>query len=348
MQYRQVLLKLIIPTIAIIVGLWLLYLLRQALVILFISFLLASALYPAVEWLEQCKLPRVAAIVVLYATFIAVAAGIGALCFHLVATEGMSLFTQLPSYLNQVSNQLGSVPGMGQLAWTSEQITRTITGQAYNLVTSTVNYLSMMTSIVITFLSVLILTFMMLLQSRDIHRTLLMLVPQGKRHAAENLMKELARKTGGYVRGQLVVAFAVGLMIWVGLQLLGVPYAPILAVIATVFDVIPIVGSIAASVLGFIVALAHEPLLAVWTLGVYLIANQVEQNVLSPIILGKAVGLSTFWVLVSILCGTILYGVPGLYVAVPVAVVLQLVVRYLSKDSRAGQNRGELASSGTR
>jgi predicted PurR-regulated permease PerM len=178
----------------------------------------------------------------------------------------------------------------------------------------------------------------MLLQSREIKETCLLLFKDEHKNEARIILEQLSTQLGAYVRGQLLVALTVGIMVWLGLQFIKVPYAPLLGLLASVFDVVPILGSIAASVLGIIVALANDPALAFWTLVVYLVANQIEQNFLSPLILGKAVGISTFWVLISIFFGSVLYGLAGLYLGIPVAVIIKIAFEHFyKKDGKSRQ-----------
>jgi predicted PurR-regulated permease PerM len=152
------------------------------------------------------------------------------------------------------------------------------------------------------------------------------LVPVAKRNKIEELLKTVAAKAGAYARGQLLVMTATGVLTGLGLYFLGVPYALTLGVITFILDIVPILGPFIAAGFGIIVALAQDPMLALWTALLYLIVQQMENNFLSPMILGKSVGLNSFWILLSIFAGGALFGIIGVILAVPTAVAIGLLI----------------------
>ncbi|HEY9687408.1 MAG TPA: AI-2E family transporter, partial [Coleofasciculaceae cyanobacterium] len=152
------------------------------------------------------------------------------------------------------------------------------------------------------------------------------LFPVHLRPRAAHFIETVSGNIGRYIRGQSMVAGSVALLIGIGLVILGVEYPLVLALLAFVLDFIPIVGSLAAAAFAIMVAFGQSPLLALWTAILYIVANQLEANVIGPLIVGKAVGLGPFWIIFSILAGGTLYGIPGAFLAIPVAVIIKLVI----------------------
>lgn len=326
---NQTVIRAILFSIGVLLLIWLLFVIRNALVILFISYLLAAALYPAVEWLQARRFGRGVSIAFFYLVFVGVVSAVIAVCLQLVMSQGAQLISVLPQYWNKVAALLGRLPGVAPgtiLSWRT--MLQQLATHAYGILSSTAWLAQAIGAAFFGLLSVLVLTFYMLLQSRQIEEAILQLVPPGKRRSARIFLNTISSSVGRYLRAQTLVATTIGGMVLVGLLLLHVPFAPLLAIITFLFEFVPIVGAIAAAVLAFVVALAQSPMLALWTLLMYLFANQLEQNFLSPYILGRAVGIPTFWVLASILCGSMLYGVAGIYLALPSAVIIKLSIEH--------------------
>lgn len=141
-----------------------------------------------------------------------------------------------------------------------------------------------------------------------------------------NLGENADRAVGGYLRGQILTAFLLGVMIWIALTLLGVPLATALSFLAAVFNMVPFLGPIVATLPAVLLGLTVSPFVAVMTLLVFIIANQVEAHLLSPLILSKAVNIHPVTVLLSILVGVALGGFAGALFAVPVVALAKVML----------------------
>jgi predicted PurR-regulated permease PerM len=139
---------------------------------------------------------------------------------------------------------------------------------------------------------------------------------------------EIEEKLGGWVRGELLLMLAVGVMSGLGYWVLGLPNPLLLAVLAGLFEIVPMIGPILSSAPGILVALATDPLKVVLLAAYALLIQQIENNVLLPRIMGHTVGISPLVVLVGILVGAALYGLPGAFLAVPIAGGLQVVLAH--------------------
>ncbi len=131
---------------------------------------------------------------------------------------------------------------------------------------------------------------------------------------------------GGYVRGQLLISVVLGVLVWAGLSIVGVPLATAIAFIAAVFNLIPYLGPVIGAVPAVLLGLTVSPLTAVLAIVVFIIANQLEANILSPMILSRSTNLHPVTVLLAIMTGLSLYGLVGALVAVPVVALFKVLI----------------------
>jgi predicted PurR-regulated permease PerM len=161
---------------------------------------------------------------------------------------------------------------------------------------------------------------------------ILRLSPMRHRGQVEAVWNDVEQTLGAYVRGQAILMAIVGLACYVGLLILGVPYAPALAVIAALTEAVPVVGpwlgAVPAVLLGFTVSWPVGLFVALW----YAVVQQVEAHFLVPKVMGRAVGLHPLLVIIALIAGGLLGGVVGSLLAIPVAGALQVVVRRLLID----------------
>ena len=151
------------------------------------------------------------------------------------------------------------------------------------------------------------------------------LVPPRWRPLYHDVTAKADRAVGGYLRGQILVSTVLGLVIWLGLALLKVPLALSIGFIAAAFNLVPYLGPIIAAVPGILLALSVSPLTALLAVIIFVLANQLESNVLSPIVLGKVVDIHPLTVLFAIMAGLSLFGLLGALLAVPVTTFVKLV-----------------------
>lgn len=309
--------------------LWLAVQIREMLVLLFIAWLLASTLYPAVDWLERRQhLPKAVGIALFYILIIGLVGGLIAMMTDLMVEQATSLLENLPALSERVLGFFSHLPGLQDLNLREffSQNVRTVAAQSRNIVLSTLTYLFMFVQGFLGLLTILILTLLMLLHSAQLENAFAGLIPPSKRQRITNFFRQACRNIGAYIRGQLIVAAAIALITWLGLVFLDVPYAGVLGLLTFVLDLIPVIGSLLAAVFAVLIALSQAPMLALWTALLYIITNQLEANVLGPLILGRTVGIGPFWIILSTITGGILAGIPGVFLAIPTAVIIKLVI----------------------
>ena len=159
------------------------------------------------------------------------------------------------------------------------------------------------------------------------------------RRSVNTVWMEVEEKLGGWVRGQLLLMLAIGAMATVGYALLGLPSPILLGVAAALFEIIPMIGPFLAFAPAVLVALATvDPTRALEVAGYALVIQQIESNILVPRVMGHTVGVSPLTVLIGILVGASLAGLPGAFLAVPLAGALQVILAHSLRSEDASQS----------
>jgi predicted PurR-regulated permease PerM len=335
----------LLGVLAVAAGLWVLYQTAYVLLILLLSTLFAYVIAPLVRLLcrpvtiagRPCTLPRGIAIALVYAL---IAAGVWA-CGVLV----------LPSVSEQVADVATSAPGYTQSIVTWERgLTRyyqrlrmpaelrntidraavasvdAITASARGAVLSLVSALTYAPMLVL----IPILAFLLLKDAPALLPRVLEILPPSRRERGLRLVEDLNATLAAYIRAQLVACALVGTVCGVGFALLGVPYALLLGVLAGVLEFIPLVGPFVLAVVATAVAVLHGPgfALALWVLLGLAVFRIVHDYMIYPRLVGHTLDLHPFGVVVAVLAGAELGGVAGLFLAVPVAAMLSVIVRH--------------------
>lgn len=202
-------------------------------------------------------------------------------------------------------------------------------------------FLSVVASVVgilALFVIVPIVALYMLLDKEQLHHNFLSVFPTERQPKVQKILRDVNGVVGGFIRGQLLVAIIVGILITIMLTALHVRYAFLIGAIAGLLEVIPYLGAIAGAAPAVIIALVTNGALNATLVVLGFIAiNQIEGHVISPLVVGESVGLSPLIIILALLTGGELFGLPGLLLAVPVAGIIKvllvnLVPRHVSAD----------------
>ncbi|MCA1647597.1 MAG: methylglyoxal synthase [Chloroflexi bacterium] len=182
----------------------------------------------------------------------------------------------------------------------------------------------------LSFFTVFVLAYYWLVERASIKRAILRTVPVRRARDVNTVWMEVEEKLGGWVRGQLTLMLAVGVMATIGYAVLGLPNPILLGVAAGLFEIIPMVGPFLAFAPAVLIALAAvDPTRALAVAGYALVIQQIESNILVPRVMGRTVGVSALTVLIGILVGAALAGLPGAFLAVPLAGALQVILAHV-------------------
>jgi predicted PurR-regulated permease PerM len=179
------------------------------------------------------------------------------------------------------------------------------------------------------FVAILLLTFYLLVDSQRIFNVFVRLFPRGRRNQVSELSEAIGAKVSAWLGGQMLLGFIIGMTTAIGLAMMGVPYFFVLAVIAGIGEMIPIVGPLLAAVPAILVALTVSPGLALGVAVFFLVQQLLENNLLVPKVMGTQVGLSAVTVIASLAIGSELLGMAGALLAVPTAAIVQVLFEEL-------------------
>ncbi len=313
-------------------GLWLLWQLQQILRWLVIALFLAVALNPPVHWLDR-RLPggRGIAILLVYLVLLLVLAGLGALIVPPLVEQAQGLsgyvvdLFQQPGGINQAISDLASRYGLaGYLDVIRDQLS-TLPGR---LVTAAGPLLSVTRGVfgsITAFISILLLTFFLLLDSDRFLTVGLTLFNPAQRPRLRRILHQSATAIHGYVNGNLAISLIAGVTAFVAMTVLRLPYAIALALVVALFDLLPLVGAILGAAMVVLVALFVDPVKAGILAGYFLVYQQIENNVLQPLVYGRSVRQHPLVIFLAVLAGGKLMGILGALLAIPVAEIIRIL-----------------------
>jgi len=306
-----------------------------AVTILIASIFLAYLINPIVRWLHR-RMHIVLAIVVVYvAIAIVVALVLNFFVPPLIADTATfvkavpALISELHAAINdQHSRFFSSLPP--PVRTYLADLPQALVGfvQQYGLSTArqAAGYLLSAVAVIATIIAVPILTAYILLDQENLVRTFLGLFPEKRRPKAKAVLLDLDHVLGGFIRGQLLDAVVVGVLVYVVLLAFHVPYAYLVAVASGVFQIVPYLGAIVAFFPAITLAFVNNgPANAVGVAVAIVVVHQLDGNVIAPRIMREVLGLSPFWIVLSVLVFTELFGIVGTFVAVPAAAMLRVM-----------------------
>ena len=302
--------KTVIFITAFVLGLWVIYLIRDLLIILFMAIILMSALTPLVNLFAKLKIPRALSIALTYIIIIAILAGILATVLPPLIEQSSRLIVTLPPLLGQVF----SITNIDKSVFQSE-----LTSFSKNLFSITLTLFDNF----LTIIFLLVITFYLLLEQDNLENRIPTLFI-GQELRVKKLIIHIQEKLGSWLRGQLILSVIIGVVSYIGLVILNIPYALPLSLMAGIMEVIPVIGPIISSLPAILVALTISPVLGLGVAGMYFVIQQMENHLIVPQVMKKAVGLNPLVVILTIAVGSRLLGFAGAILAVPIAAVLQI------------------------
>lgn len=322
----------------ILLGLVAIYLIWDIICALFFAVIVASAFEPAIEWLKRYRVPRILAVVLIYLGIAIAFFLLIYLVLPLLLEELHSLSIGYPVLQEQIRkgvSEAGSLPFFPDISLDPEALIGLPSQYLERLGGGVISFVSMVFGGIFSFALVVVFSFYLAAQERGIEAFLRLVMPLRHEAYAIDLWKRSQKKLGRWFRSQMLLGAVVGILIFFGLMLLGVPNALLFALIAGAFEIIPVAGPILAAVPAVIVALFASPFLGLLTAGLYLAVQQVESHVIVPVIMRRAVGLSPLIVVLALVIGGTLGGIFGILLAVPITVIGAELLNDWDKKKRA-------------
>ncbi|NLT05540.1 MAG: AI-2E family transporter [Solirubrobacterales bacterium] len=331
-------------TVAAIVGLiYLCWLLREVLLLAILAVFVAVALSAPVSLVQRrLHLPRALAILVVYALIGVVLLGIGLIVIPPLVDEFTSFLRAVPGYVRDLQDseliarwdrEYGIV---AQLEAEAKNLPSIVGGALAELETVTVAAVER----VVELIAILAVAFLLLIDAPRLTSFVYReLAPDERR--ARRVGEETSKAVGGYVAGVFAVALLAGIVSFLVMTLLGIPYAVPLAVQMAFFAILPLVGStIGAAVIAVVAAFEGPGTAVAWIL-FWVVYQQTETHVLGPLVYRRAVDMSPALVILSVLAGGTLLGVLGALLAIPAAATIQILVREWWRGRRGAEPAGD-------
>ncbi|MBC5816186.1 MAG: AI-2E family transporter [Candidatus Eremiobacteraeota bacterium] len=308
-------------------------------IIIILAIFVAYVLYPAVRFFNA-RLPLIAAILIVYLCLFLVMAVLLSVVLPAITNEVTQIVKSYPHFVNIIQNNmmnpheawLARIPDWmrASIASMPVDLSNWFKTHRYDATLSALSMLAGTLTVLATLVIVPVLSAYILLDSEDLKRYFVALIPQKRRENSLGILTELDEVIGGFIRGQLLVGATVGILITGMLLALHVPYAFIIGFAAAILDIIPYVGAVVTFIPAVILAFvtggaAHSAIVAV----LFILIFEVEGHFIAPVLVSKTVSLSPLTVILAILIGGDMMGIVGMFIAIPVAGMLRVLVAHI-------------------
>jgi predicted PurR-regulated permease PerM len=340
----------IVKTILFLILFWVLYLVKDLILVVLAAIVIASSIEPATRWFYRRKIKRLPAVIIIYLI-------LG------LSLAGFFLFF-LPSVLNEATVYLNNLPDDFSLSdlWNPIQESRFFGGAAQSIPGLTENLpikdlvdnlrgvisgtgegvfktANVIFGGLLSFVLMIVLSFYLAVQEDGVGNFLKLVTPIKHQKYVVDLWKRSQIKIGYWMQGQLLLAVIIGVLVYLGLTILGVQHALLLASLAAMFEIIPIFGPILAAIPAILISIVDGGVtVGLLVTGLYIIIHQFENHLLYPLVVKKIVGVSPIIVILSLVIGAKLAGFLGILLSVPISAALMEYVNDVEKNKIA---RGE-------
>ncbi len=301
--------QLIVAIIFVFLG-WLVLQVRDVLVGLFISYIIMAALFPWVSFLRRKGIPNALSVSITYFFTLAFLVLLILPLVPFFVSQILSLYNSFPRYVDESARVLG-------FSITSGQIREFLASDINNIGKSAFTVTTKVFSGVLSVLTVLVVSFYLLLGHDQIKSKVIGLFARDSQKKALFTIARMEEKLGAWLRGQIILSLSIAFVTWITLTVLGIDFALPLALLAGILEIAPTIGPILAGIPAVIVALAISPSTALVVALAYTLIQFLENHILVPRIMQKAVGLHPVIIILGVIIGSHLLGVAGALLAVP-------------------------------
>jgi predicted PurR-regulated permease PerM len=324
--------------VGIVVALWALAKVWPVFLILICALILAGTLGPIVVWLEQRRVHRGAAILIVLLGLLAVLVGIGFLVIPALITEGKHLMKEAPDFQRRLADYMQQ---HNLFADRADDIRNAKPGAFLApLSGSAVRYARSTFELIAYLITTIALAFYLIADRERVRGFVFALIPRPYHVRVARLLKAMGTIVGGYMRGQALTSVMIGGFTYILLVIIGAPNALLLAILAGLTDLIPYVGAVLATAPAVLFALTKGLTQAIIVLVALILYQEFESRVVIPRVYGKTMRLSPVAVTVALLAGGMLFGIIGALIALPMAAAIRAAVEELRIDL-PGEQIGE-------
>jgi predicted PurR-regulated permease PerM len=309
-----------------------LWYIHEIVIIFFASLLLAALIEPFADWFSKKNIPRALSVLIVYIVLLTVVILVFLGLTPIVTEQFTQVTSSASSFFIEIEQTFARLQTFSVQHGLSQDILKTLQGIEGAVSQTSQSFFSTVKGFfggLVTGLVILVLTFYMVAEGEKMQRYFKSLAPIEYQPYLSELMKKMQVKIGAWLRGQLFLGFVIGFVSYIGLSLLNVRYALLLAVIAGLFEMVPYVGPIFSAIPAVMIAFTQSPTLGLIVLGLYVIIQQIENHILVPKVMQRATGLNPIVSIIALLIGVKLGGIPGAFFAIPVAMMLTVIAEDL-------------------
>lgn len=306
-----------------IILLFLIFLIKDILILLFLAVVIAAVCQPFVDYLQKKKIPRFLGSSFIFILILAILG----IFLWLVAPLVISQFGDFIANFDEIIAKIGSNNVFGEFI---QQLIPNLKS-AFELLTKNAatisNFAFSIFGGIFTVLTCLVLAFYLTLEEREAEKFFRAILPDKYENRIISIFDNSTRRIGRWFQGRILVSLILTLICWLGLYFLGVKYSATLGLLNGVLDIIPFIGPVFAGLIAAFVALTDSWLLVFWTILFLFIIHYLNNILFMPLIMEKTTGLNSLVVLIALLIGTQIAGFVGFILAIPAAIITQEIFK---------------------
>ncbi|GGL46540.1 AI-2E family transporter [Sporolactobacillus putidus] len=303
---------------------------------LIISGLLYYILRPLVLGLTALKIPKVVAILIIYLLAIGSITLLILWVGPLLYTQFLSLVTSMPRLVQQLGYQLNTFQHsqffiklhLNEISYinTTNRFSKSLSAITTSIGNNVLSIIQSVTGTLLIIVTVPFILFYLLKDGEKMSRGIIKLIPEEHREKAVEILADMDQALSGYIQGQMIVLLFDFVFIFIWYAIIGLNYSLVLALVIFFTNVIPFIGSFIATVPAVIVAFIQEPILALYVIIGVVVVQQIEGNVISPMVMGRKLDVHPLTIICLLLAAGNLAGIIGMLLAIPVYAVCKVIV----------------------
>ena len=321
----------VVSAVLVLAGTYVLWLLRDLALLVLTAIVIASAIEPGVTFFIRRRLPRFFSALLMYVLVFGSLFVLVYFFFPPIVSDAMSALATFPQYLSTLNvpaslSSLTSTTGPFAPQHETHSLLQELVYFQSIFSSSSGGVVQLFVSFfggIFSFVLITVLSFYFAFQDAGVDDFLRLVMPAAHEEYAINLWKRSQKKIGLWMQGQILLSVIIGVLVYLGLLIIGIPYALLLAVFTAMAEVVPIFGSLIAGSIATMVGYSQGGVaLAAVVVGLYIVVNQFESNLIYPLIVKKVVGVPPLLVIVGLIAGYTLAGFLGVLLSVPIAAVM--------------------------
>lgn len=337
----------IVKVLLIVLGLVFVWAIREIIIMIVVAWMLSMALHPWVDRLQRWHIPRALGILSVYVAALVVASGVVVLLVPPVTTELASISQNFPAYYAPISASLENVRAAGEsvgLLGAVQSALNTAVQSVSQLTSGIYNAVSSVLTGVVVLIGILVIAFYMTVEQDGIRKFMQSVIPINYQPYVMQKLNQIQRRLSGWLGGQFILMVFVGTLVGISLSLLGVRYALVLGILAGLLEFIPVIGPTIAAIPAIFFAFtdfATAPYKPFVVLAVFVVIQQIENQLLVPRVMKRAIGLNPIIIIISLLIGAKIAGFIGVVLSIPFVAVIDVFLSDFMAEKQREQNRLE-------